>query len=168
VPSTPSLTDIPPLQAADGNAGGRPAWAMTIDTESCVSWRLVAGVTAGWRLAPMTCRDRTAMLRSERPLVDRRGFPPFGERRQGPFLRSAVRRASGRCCGCSVADAPGCSGHRRYAATARASARIPVPPEPPAPRAFGGTRTRNHPLRIHWRKSFVIDERDQLSEYSDE
>ena len=24
VPSTPSLTDIPPLRAADGNAGGRP------------------------------------------------------------------------------------------------------------------------------------------------
>jgi hypothetical protein len=38
--------------------------------------RLVAGVTAGWRLAPMTCSDRTAMLRSDRPLVDRRGFPP--------------------------------------------------------------------------------------------
>jgi class 3 adenylate cyclase len=38
--------------------------------------RLVAGVTAGWRLAPMTCSDRTAMLKSDRPLVDRRGFPP--------------------------------------------------------------------------------------------
>jgi len=42
----------------------------------------------------MTCSDRTAMLRSDRPLADRRGFPPFGERRQGPFVRSAVRRAS--------------------------------------------------------------------------
>jgi len=24
----------------------------------------------------MTCSDRTAMLRSDRPLADRRGFPP--------------------------------------------------------------------------------------------
>jgi hypothetical protein len=48
--------------------------------------------------------------------------------------------------------------------TARASAHIPVPPEPPAPRAVGRARTPNHPLRMHRRKSFVIDERDQLSE----
>jgi hypothetical protein len=30
----------------------------------------------------------------------------------GRLLRSAVRRKSERCCGCSVADAPGYSGHR--------------------------------------------------------
>ena len=28
-----------------------------------MSWRLVAGVTAGWRLAPMTCSDRTVILK---------------------------------------------------------------------------------------------------------
>lgn len=31
-----------------------------------------------------------------------------------------------------------------------------------------GLEPANHPLRMHWRKSFVIDKRDQLSEYDDE
>jgi hypothetical protein len=107
-----------------------------------VSWRLVASVTAGWRLAPMTCSDRTVILKWTGPWWTPESSTPRYHQHSGDSggrsLRPAVRRASERCCGCSVADAPGCSGQRsssRCAPTARASARIPAPPEPPDPRA---------------------------------
>ena len=63
---------------------------------------------------------------------------------------------------------PAIQAHRhRRRALITVSARIPVPPEPPAPR-----RRDSNPQppgsRMHWRKSFVIDERDQLTEYNDE